>query len=313
MTWYIGIDGGGTKTALAIAAADGVPVHSITCGGCSYQELGVENTVALIAGGVRQLLDKTGALPGQCGGCCIGLPCYGEDQAMDRLILRRLTEVLSPIPLLVVNDSVVGWAGSLGCRPGIHLVAGTGSIAFGRDDGGHTARCGGWTEFFGDEGSCYWVGREAMSLFSKQADGRLPRGPLYELVREGLSLTGDFAFIGRVLTDLAPHRDRVAAFQRYALAAADAGDASARALYVRAADELAALAAGVKAQLIWREEDVPVSYFGGLFHAGDWVLVPLREKLSALGCTLREPLYTATEGALLLAINHFNKEGCKCI
>ena len=69
----------------------------------------------------------------------------------------------------IVNDSVVGWAGSLGLSSGINLVAGTGSIAYGRNDAGEEARAGGWDERFSDEGSCYWLGMKSLELFQKKA------------------------------------------------------------------------------------------------------------------------------------------------
>ena len=78
---------------------------------------------------------------------------------------------------------------------------------------GKTARCGGWNEFFGDEGSCYWVGRKGMELFSKEADGRIPKGPLYSIVKQELHLADDYCFIDEVVTKIAPYRDKVAAFQ----------------------------------------------------------------------------------------------------
>lgn len=312
MKWYIGIDGGGTKTAFSIGRSDGRVAYTLTLGGCSYQQIGPEAVVALLTAGIKACLEAVGAGREDCAGCCAGLPCFGENPRMDALLQKRLEEALWPVPVLPVNDGVVGWAGSLECKEGIHLVAGTGSIAIGRGADGRFARSGGWVEFFGDEGSCYWVGREAMSLFTKEADGRLPRGALYHLVREAYSLEADFDFVEKVLTDLAPHRDRVAGFQKLALQAAEAGDRPVQDLYRRAAKELAQLVSGVRGQLIWSEKQVPASYFGGLFHAESWILEPLAEELSDLGCVLREPAHTAAEGALLLAINQFEKEGNAC-
>ena len=89
------------------------------------------------------------------------MPCYGENPANDREIVRLLTDALTPVPVYVVNDGEVGWAGSLACGEGIHIVSGTGSIAFGRGCDKEFARCGGWVEFFGDEAPATGlVGRE---------------------------------------------------------------------------------------------------------------------------------------------------------
>lgn len=303
--WYIGVDGGGTKTAFAIAQADGIPVHTITYPTCSYQSIGIAESIRLIQEGILECLDAVRAVPEDCAGCCIGMPCYGENQENDHIIVEALTRELAPIPVLVVNDGEVGWAGSMACEEGIHVVAGTGSIAFGRGKDRKFARCGGWVEFFGDEGSCYWVGREAMSLFSKEADGRAPRGALYELVRKDLAPKEDYQFIDRVVAQIAPDRARVADFQRYALSAAQAGDQAAAALYERAAEELSLMIETLKGKLQFSSEPIHVSYSGGIFHAGDLILEPLQRKVSMLGCVLQSPKRSATEGAILLAMERF--------
>lgn len=308
MNWFIGIDGGGTKTAFAISKKDGTPVHVLIRNGCSYQEIGLENVISLLEEGITSLLEETGITKDECAGCCIGLPCFGENDLMDKEIQLQIENMLAPIPVLIVNDGIVGWAGSLECQEGIHLVSGTGSIAFGCGADSSFARSGGWTEFFSDEGSCYWVGRKAMQLFSKEADGRIPRGALYDIVRKAYNLDGDFEFVEKILDTIAPYRDKVADFQRLALDAAIAGDAAAQDLYRQAALELSQIVSGVKSQLIWSDKPVKVSYYGGLFHAGEYILKPLEDSLLALGCTLQKPLHSATEGALLLAIKNFNEQ-----
>lgn len=302
--WYVGVDGGGTKTAFAVSAQDGVPVVTMKKSGCSYQAVGVEEAIKIIVEGIRACLKEAGASPEDCAGCCLGVPCFGEDPEIDRTIAAALAEQLAPIPIRVVNDVEVGWAGALKCQPGIHIVAGTGAIAFCKSDDGRSARCGGWNEFFGDEGSCYWIGREAMSLFSKEADGRIPRGALYEIVRQDLGLNQDVDFIGCVVKDIAPRRDMVAAFQLYASQAAKAGDAAALALYDRAAGELAMMAGALRRELSL-PENVPVTYSGGLFQNGELILKPLEREVSACGCRLQDPAQSALEGALLLAVRHF--------
>ena len=149
--WYVGVDGGGTKTAVAISTADSVPIQTMTYPTCSYQSIGIPESVALITKVVREALSGGGVSPQDCAGCCVGMPCYGENPANDREIVRLLTDALTPVPVYVVNDGEVGWAGSLACGEGIHIVSGTGSIAFGRGCDKEFARCGGWVEFFGDE------------------------------------------------------------------------------------------------------------------------------------------------------------------
>lgn len=303
-SWYIGVDGGGTKTAIAVSADNAIPKVETRRSGCSYQAVGVEKAVDTIVEGVFSCLDEAGIALENCAGCCLGVPCYGESMEYDHLMVDRLQKRLSPLPIHVVNDVEVGWAGALECEPGIHIVAGTGSIGYGIGEDGHSARCGGWNEFFGDEGSCYWIGREAMSLFTKQADGRIPKGPLYEIVKNECQLLEDIQFIDQVINELAPYRDRVAAFQIYAYKAAQMGDVTACNLYERAAHELAMLVGALRKELVF-SENTKVSYSGGLFQTGDLILKPFEKEIAAHHCNLQPPKGNAIHGALLLAIRHF--------
>lgn len=296
----IGIDGGGTKTAFVIGNETEI-LYQMEKSGCSYLEIGKEAVVDLIVNGVKELLEK--CPDAKCDACCIGMPCYGENRQMDEWLNDTLKQALSPIEVQLVNDAVVGWAGSLECREGIHVVAGTGSLAIGKGKEDTFARAGGWNEFFGDEGSCYWIGKEAMTLFSKQADGRIQKGALYNLVKEKYQLQDDFEFIDVVLNELAPYRDQVAGFQKIALQAANEHDESVIALYERAVDELVQMVYGVKQQLNWSTSEVTVSIYGGLMHAKEFVLEPLRQKLKSMNCILDMPKRSAVEGALLMAMN----------
>lgn len=305
--WYVGVDGGGTKTAFAVSCADHIPVQTMQYPTCSYQSIGMEASIVLIQEGVQACLGSVGATLQDCAGVCVGMPCYGENSEKDAVIVKELTKALAPAPVYVVNDGEVGWAGSLACEEGIHIVSGTGSIAFGRGKDHEFARCGGWVEFFGDEGSCYWIGREAMSLFSKEADGRAVRGALYDIVRKEFELQEDYQIIDIVLTEIAPHRERVADFQRYALQAARAGDAVAVALYEVAAEELAGMVLALKQKLQFSYETIPVSYSGGVFHAGELILAPLREKVERMGGVLQTPKSSTLEGALMLAVEKFRE------
>lgn len=305
MKYYIGIDGGGTKTAITIGKDDGVPLHTIEKTGSSHKHIGIDGVVKLISESVTEITQSIGVSIEDCGGCCMGLPCYGEAPKADAELEAKLKEALAPIPVYLVNDAVVGWAGSLECAEGIHLVAGTGAIAYARTDDGKDARSNGWSEFFGDEGSCYWVGKQTMSLFTKEADGRRPKGALYEIISKEFNLKNDIEFIDIVEQEYVPHREKVASFQFFAEKAALSGDAEAKKLYVEAAQHLADTALGIIRQLGWENRTVPVSYFGGLFKAGDLILSPLREKLSAINCTMAPPKRTAVDGALLLSIKTF--------
>ena len=282
-------------------------MNTVTRAGCSYQSIGVDATIRLLDREIRTLLASMEAPIEGCIGCCIGMPCYGENPGIDQMIEAKLKQLLSPMPIHMVNDVEVGWAGSLKCREGIHVAAGTGSIAFGRGKNQEFLRCGGWNEFYGDDGSCYWIGRQAMNLFSKEADGRVPRGALYEIVRREFGLINDFYFTDVIQESWAPYRWKVAAFQMYAYEAYKAGDPSVELLYRSAAHELAWMVKAIKEKLSFTSDKIDVSYSGGLFQVGDLILRPFQKEIEDLGCTLKSPACSAIEGALLLARRQFTK------
>ena len=305
MHYYIGVDGGGTKTAIVAASRDASVFSYVKTGSASWREYGINTVVK----NIKQVIE---ALPFQAEdsivGVAMGMPCYGESVDGDRKLEQALHEAFNGIPLYLSNDVEVGWAGSLGLSPGVNVVAGTGAIAYGRDEEGNSGRSGGWGEFFGDEGSCYWMGLRVMELFSKQSDGRMVRDDLYEIVRRELKLTNDTDFIDLIYSQY-KHRDKVAALQLLARQAALAGSQSARALYVVAAAELCLLVRAIRDRLAFAKSPFLVSYSGGLFHAADFVFPKFTQGVEEMGGKLMQPRFEPAEGALLLAFSQFHAEG----
>ena len=306
MQYYIGVDGGGTKTAIAAAGQDASTFAFTQTGSASWREYGIASVIETIKQAIETLpLGKEDSIAGMA----LGLPCYGESAEGDRALEQALPAAFPDIPLYLTNDVEVGWAGSLGLSPGINVVAGTGAIAFGKDQAGKSARSGGWSEFFGDEGSCYWMGRQVMALFSKQSDGRMQRDALYETVRSALSITNDFDFIDLMHEEYLPQRDKVASLQLLAKQAALAGSESAKALYADAAAELCLLVRAIRDSLSFESEPFLVSYVGGLWKSEDLVLPQFAKGIADLGGKVVLPRFGPAEGALLLATDRFNPQG----
>jgi N-acetylglucosamine kinase-like BadF-type ATPase len=263
---------------------------------------------------LKQAVDELmGKEKGELAGIAMGLPCYGESIDGDRVLERAVNDAFAPAPVYLANDVEVGWAGSLALAPGINIVAGTGSIAYGKDSQGHTARCGGWSDFFGDEGSCYWVGRKAMEYFSKQADGRMPRDELYTTLRQELGLKNDFGFIDIIHERYIGYRKQVASLQLLVEKAALAGSASAKSIYDDAVHELCLLVTAIRAQLEFKETPWAVSYSGGLFKAKDLVLRQFTQAIEKEGGKIVNPRFEPVEGALLLAFQHFCPDGLNLV
>jgi len=298
MKYYVGVDGGGTKTAICAASADASVLISEVTQSASWREYGVDEVVENIRKTIYELpIGEESTI----AGIAMGMPCYGESESGDIALQKALTVAFKGTPLYLTNDVEVGWAGSLALAPGVNVVAGTGSIAFGKNELGETARSGGWSEFFSDEGSCYWVGRKVLELFSKQADGRVPRDELYDIMREEWNLKNDFEAIDIIHNEYISNRDKVASVQYHAKAAALAGSKSAKALYKDAAHELCSLVSAIQAKLKFKEQPYPVSYSGGLFKVEDLILPHFFACIEEAGGKPVSPKYEPMYGALLLA------------
>ncbi len=300
---YLGVDGGGTKTAFAIIDANGEVLAEHQESGSYYLDIGLDGLAELLHTGVRATLDRAGLTIDDIRYAFFGLPTYGEDSAvtseLDSLPARFLTDG----NYRVDNDMVCAWAGSLACQDGINLVAGTGSIGFGRYRG-RSSRCGGWGEVFGDEGSAYWIACRGLQLFSKMSDGRAVRGPLYDLVRSEFSLVQDLDLSTLVLLKWNSARSRIADVARLMFAAAHAGDEQVIALISDAADELVEIVDSIRRNLGYpAEEEVRVSYSGGIFKGGDLILSAFEDSLRTTGAMYRlcKPVFPPTIGAALYA------------
>lgn len=303
--YYIGIDGGGTKTAICALSEDLSDIRYSKTGGASWREHGMETVVQRLSSAVNELIPNEA---GSITAIAMGLPCYGESVEGDKLLLESVTAAFAPAQIYLTNDVEVGWAGSMALEAGINVVAGTGSIAYGHDRKGNTARSGGWDEFYSDEGSCYWMGRRLMEMFTKQSDGRIPKGPLYDIVRRELGITDDLSFIDHMREHYLGHRKKVASLQLLAEEAALAGDKSILELYEQAVKELVMLAMAVRNNLEFETENWEVSYSGGLFRAAGLVVPAFQSEIERFGGKLVEARCTPEQGAVLLAFKHFSPQ-----
>jgi N-acetylglucosamine kinase-like BadF-type ATPase len=300
---FLGVDGGGTKTAYALIDAGGNVRASHTSGSVSHLSEGFARAATLLGDGMRALLRQGGVAASSVDFAFLGLGAYGEDSATTGQMDAMPSGVLDASKYRCGNDMVCSWAGSLGCRDGISVIAGTGSMAYGEYDG-HAARAGGWGELIGDEGSAYWIAREGMNLFSRMSDGRAPRGPLLALVRERLALASDLDLCARIYGEHANTRGAFARFAQLIDEAVSAGDDQARAIFERAAGELAECVLAVRRAIEVPEGAVlPVSYSGGAFAGSPVLLAAFEAALAAGGRTfeLRTPLYPPVIGAALYA------------
>jgi N-acetylglucosamine kinase-like BadF-type ATPase len=305
VTLFLGIDGGGTKTALCLVDGDGRVVGSAVVRSAYYlatRDGDVSVVTEVLADGVRQTCAASGARPADITYAFVGLPGYGEVSADVPALDAAPRAALGHDRYECDNDMVCGWAGSLGAADGVNVVAGTGSISYGEWRGAR-ARAGGWGEIFGDEGSGYWIGTQGLRLFSRMSDGRQQPGPLIEVLREHLGVASDLDVVGLVLSRWRGGRSEIAALAPVVAEAARAGDSSAAALLEDAGRELALLADATRRRLLPDPagEVVAVSCSGGVANAVE-VRRAFARNLSLLGdFAVREPRFSPVVGAAVLA------------
>lgn len=306
--YYLGVDGGGTRTSFVLINEEGKIAAYETKGTCHYVQVGFDKFQELLMTGISDVCKKAGIKISELSFSFFGLPGYGERKD-DVLVLEKLVlNLLQSNRFKCGNDVEAGWAGSLACQPGINLVGGTGAIGFGKDQGGKSARTSGWGYYCGDEGSAYWIGRKVISLFGKEADGRLEKTPIYDIVRKEFNLTRDFDLINIVYDQLKMQRDKIAKFALLLYKAAEQGDPKTIEIFRETAYEHSlTLKALIKKLNFADNEEILVSYSGGVFKSGEYVLKPLKEYISNDNLKLIKPILEPVTGAALYALE-FDKK-----
>jgi N-acetylglucosamine kinase-like BadF-type ATPase len=303
--FFLGCDGGGTKTDLVVVTGEGrlaASLHAPSTYYLSAGSRGVDLVGEVLGEAVPAVCAQAGIAPGGLRFAFFGLPGYGEVRADVPRLDAAAGRVLAHGRFRCDNDMLCGWAGSLAGADGINVIAGTGSMTYGRRAGAG-ARVGGWGELFGDEGSGYWIGVRALRAFSKMSDGRAERGPLHDVLSRDLALDADIDLVGLVLHQWRGARQQIAALAPAVREAALAGDRCAQAILAAAAAELVGLVHATRRRLGFGPgEVVPVSYSGGIFAMPE-VLDPFLAGIDArpAGYRVRRPRYAPVIGAALYA------------
>ena len=295
----LGIDAGGTKTVCLLADGDGQVIAEARGAGANLQaagELAVEKVL-------HQVMDEAiGPRDIVPAAICLGIAGVDreEDGAVIRGVMRRIGHKAR---VLVTNDALIALVAGAGHGPGVVVIAGTGSIAYGRNAQGEAARAGGWGYVLGDEGSGYWIGRLALRAVMRASDRRGRETRLTGKVLAHFGLTEPQQLVREVYhRSLRP--SEIAGVARCVQLAHDEGDGVASEILRQGARELLACANSVVTRLGMQDEAVSFVLAGGMFQAVPWLCEELTRRLpdiAARGAVRkldREPAY----GAVLLAI-----------
>jgi len=295
----LGIDAGGTKTVCLLADEHGTIVAESRGQGANLHaagELGVEKVLHEV---MEEAIGDHDVVP---AAVCLGIAGVDreEEARTVRAIMRRIGHKSRA---LVVNDALIALVAGAGDDPGIVIIAGTGSIAYGRNAAGEAARAGGWGHMIGDEGSGYWIGREAIAAVMRAGDGR---GPATQLSAEILAHfnVSDESRLPPIVYDREQPRMAVAAVGSIVQRAAEQGDAVAARILERAADELVLAARSVASRLEMRGDAFAFYLAGGVFQGVPTLAGDLAQRLVEVAPRSRvEPLDAEPAvGAVRLAL-----------
>lgn len=260
--YFLGVDGGQSSTRACIGDETGRVVGVGSGAPCNHAS-GAEGRAKFVAA-IQSCLRSACAQAGlnldsmRFASACLGFS--GGPAGKEGI----LSEILPSYRTLVTDDARIALAGATGGEPGLVVIAGTGSIAFGRNSDGRTARAGGWGYLFGDEGGAFWIARQALRAALRWEEGW---GVPTSLRARLLDATG-----ARNMNDLLHRcytpefgRPRVANLALLVNHAAESGDPRALEILDAAARELALLAVAVRGQLFATGETTLVAYSGGVF------------------------------------------------
>ncbi len=258
--FVIGIDAGGTKTVCQLADRDGRVLAESRGPGANLQHAGEVEAERVLHQVIADVSSRVAEPPTVV---CLGMA--GVDREADQATARAILFRVAPHSrMVVVNDALIALEAGLPGAPGVVIIAGTGSIAYGRNREGRAARAGGWGYLLGDEGSGYWLGRQALRAVVRSADGRGPHTQLTArvLAHFGVARSQDLV---REIYRGTFEPATVAAIAPQVEAAAAEGDETALYLIDTGARELGLAALSVCHML--RLSHGPVILAGGMFKA----------------------------------------------
>ena len=256
----LGIDAGGTKTVCLLADERGTILAEGRGPGANLHAAGELEVEKVLHEVMEEAIGERDIAP---AAICLGIAGVDRDDEARtvRAIMRRIGHKSR---VLVVNDALIALVAGAQDAPGIVIIAGTGSIVYGRNTAGEAARAGGWGHMIGDEGSGYWIGREAVAAVMRAADGRGPATRLSNDILAHFSV-GDVSRLPRIVYEREVPRTRIAALGPIVEGAASDGDAVAMRILERAVDELVLGALSVATRLEMRGDAFVFYLAGGVF------------------------------------------------
>jgi len=301
MKYLIGIDGGGTKTDCAVADLSGKIIRQTAGKPSNFLVIGVEEALENIFALIEENLFQLEGDFSDVKQIVIGVAGAGREE--DAMLLEKGFKDYSDQEgvhfkgVKVVSDAHIALEGAFPDSAGCILIAGTGSILFGKDEKGVIHRVGGFGRLIGDEGSGYSIGRKALNAVSKASDGRGEETLISELLNAKMNSGSTNGIINKVYKE----KLDVASVARIVIAAAEEGDPIAEDILDEEADELVL---HIKSLLNKIQIDkFNVAFSGSLIDNNNFYSDLLKKKIKSTlpNVKIVKPAVPPVSGAILLA------------
>jgi N-acetylglucosamine kinase-like BadF-type ATPase len=300
MAPVLGVDGGGTKSHAIVAGEDGAILGFGVSGAANWEDVGIAAAGAAILSSIREALGRASLQPEEIGASVFGLA--GVDFPADEVRLASVPESLGlGGPHRIVNDSMVALRAGTNLPWGVVVIAGSGSIAAGRNPDGDEFRTLGMGPMFGDWGAGTEISQAAVTAVADQVTGRGPETALAELLRERT----DASSVLEMLEGLGRQRIDDSRFADLVAVAAEAGDPVSRRILEHAGTSLGASAALVARKLRMTDSEFELVMSGGMFRANSRIIPATLEatvKREAPGARPVRLEVPPVVGAVLLAM-----------
>jgi N-acetylglucosamine kinase-like BadF-type ATPase len=299
MRYVVGVDGGQSSTLAVVASEEGVILGVGRSGPANHisEPGGPERRRRALTEAIDGALAMAGLARAAVTAACCGMT------GSTALVTEILREALAVKLARAERDVVTAWAGGTATQPGVVVISGTGSAAYGANAVGDAVEAGGWGYLMGDEGSGYDVGIQALRAATNAVDRSGPPTALVRAIPAHFGVADLWALHPRIYSGELG-RPRIAEIATVVANAAHTGDGPALQILSGAAEALANLPIAVLERLGALDQPLPVAMTGGVFKAGEPFVGPFQRAVTrrAPAAQVQLPLFPPIVGAVLLAL-----------
>lgn len=303
MKYFVGIDGGGTKTDCIITDEHYNQLYSLKGGPLNLLTALPSESSRTIIQFINSCLSKLNITLAHID--CIGIGAAGAGRIEDSEKLELNLKDLLPysIKLKVFTDAEAALEGAFNGKPGCILISGTGSIILGKDQNGIIHRCGGFGKIIGDEGSGYMLGKKGLIAAVKEFDGRGEKSLITALLKDKYQIESGQDVINAVYKN----NLNISGVAPLVLASAGSNDIVAMRIIDEETEELLFLISCIMKKL--KKENIQISFAGSLISTINVFSTTLKNKLAASFklIKIKEPEYSPAMGAIFITKNKFTE------